>query len=148
MSKDGLLHITWVPNTRLICCSLRHILRLLYNTQVAERLRLMEHSWSPIAQLAVITYTHDRMLIMVADDRETINRVLMAILGQTTLLDRLRTVLALGDGPAYRLLLRTNVPLKQVARHCGTDHDVRVMRIEHCSSNLVLTVELKLGSAL
>lgn len=86
--------------------------RLLRCAKDVEGTRLDEHFRVPLAHLTVVTYTHDLVIFVVADHREAVDRVLVAVLGQTTLLDRLRSVLAAGSSSRNRLFLRSDVPLK------------------------------------
>lgn len=85
---------------------------------------------------------------MEANYRETVDRVLMTVLGEAAFLNRLGSVFALGRSPSDRLLLGTYVPLEEVATHRGSDDDVGVVRIEHRLRNLVLAIECQLRPAL
>ena len=139
MSID-LLSITTASDLglRLLGC-LARIGRLLRHAKEVEGLGIDEHSRSPIAHFTIITNTHNRVLIVVANDWETVNWVLMAILSETTLLNRLRSILALSSPTTtYRLFLGSNIPFKKVSRHGRTDNNVWVVWIEHGFSNLIL----------
>ena len=132
-----------------LLCRGRGACWVLRNAEEVEGLRIDKHSWPPIAHLSIITDTHNRVLVMVANDWKAIDWVLMPILSQTALLNRLGSIFALaGYTSGHRLFFGSDIPLQQVAWHRWTDDNVRVMRIEHRLRNLILTVQCQLRPAL
>ena len=122
---------------------------VLWNAQEVERLGVDQDRGTPIAHLSVVADTHDGVLVVVSDDGQAVDGVLVAVLGQAALLDRLRSILTLSCSTAiHRLLLGSNVPFEQVARHGRADDDVGVVRVEHGLRDLVLAVERQLRPAL
>ena len=87
------------------------------------------------------------MLVVISDDREAVDGVVVPVCSQTTLLNGLRSVFALGlarDG----VFLCSNIPFKQVTGHGRANNNVGLVRIEHGLRDLVLAVQSQLGTTL
>ena len=82
------------------------------SSKEVECRRINERSGSPTAHLAIVTDTHDRVLVMIADNTKAVDGILMTVLGQATLLDGLGTVLAFLGASRDRLFLCSDIPLK------------------------------------
>lgn len=96
----------------MIWSVLGRTLVVLGNIKETELMWVDKHSRSPLTHLAIVTYTEDRVLVLVTNHTETVHRVLVTVLSQTTFLDRLRAILTLDSGYTRdRLFLGTDIPL-------------------------------------
>ena len=150
MSIDWLLVFCCTANVwRLIWLSswcIQSFLRLLKHE---ERLWIHKHRRSPVAKLSIVTDTDNGVLILVANNRKTIDWVLVTIVGKATFLNWLWSVFALlSCSSCNRLFLCADIPLKQVAWGGRSDNDIRIVRIEHRLDDLILTVQCNLWTSL
>ena len=101
----------------------------------------------PHAHFAVITYTNDVVTVLRTDDRQRIDRMIVTILSETTLLYRLLSIPPF-DHSTDRFLLGSNVPLKQVPCLGGSNDHVGIVRVEHGPRDFVLAFQLEFGLSL
>lgn len=148
MSVDRLRVFLGTSNRWLLGGRCSRVGTLFGDFEEAEGLGIKKRRWLPIAHLAVIADGYDIVLVVEADNRQTVDRVLMTVLCQAALLDWLRSILSLGAWPRDWFLFSSNIPFKQVASHSRCDDDVRVMRIEHCLCDFILAIQCQLWPAL
>ena len=120
---------------------------LLWRLQDLVILRIRKNLWLPCAHLTIIADTHNVMCVLIADHREGVDWVLVPIGSQATLLDGLWSVSSVEDG-IDRILFGSDIPHQQISCHRRSYDDVRIVRVENCLSNLVLTVECEFWPSL
>ena len=81
MGVDGLPVVTSTSDWWLFWCCLCRVGGFLSHGQKVERLWVNKHGRSPIAQLSIITNTHDLVLVVIPDHGQTVHGVLMTVLG-------------------------------------------------------------------
>ena len=94
-------------------------------SQVEVHLGIIEVSKAPETQFSIIGNTYDVMSICWSYNLERINRVVVTIFGQTTLLNRLS--------------LCSYIPLQKISWVGSTNYNIRLERIKNSLCNLILT---------
>ena len=121
-------------NIELLVLTRRLVSLLIVVEHVEVDLRVVELATVPLAHLAVIRDTDDVVRVLCSDHAQRIDRVLVTLTRENTVLDRRG--------------LRANIPLYDVTGLRATNDDIRLERVKQSLGDLILARQRDLGTRL